>query len=97
MMDNQFSRFLAFVERLDNARIAYQIEHSREHAIMVIVFAPGEYWEVEFIDDGRIDVERYRSDGKILDEDSLEDLFALWSEERTAAESEKANDVVARK
>jgi hypothetical protein len=98
MKEEQFTRFLAFLERLDRAKIAYRIEHSREHAIMVLVFAPGEYWEVEFLDSGEIDVERYRSDGKILNEDSLEELFALWSEDQSPDEnSARAIDVVAQK
>jgi hypothetical protein len=50
---------------------------------MIVAFAPGEYWEIEFLDDGAIDIERYRSNGRILDENALEELFKLCSDEET--------------
>lgn len=81
MKANQFSRLLAFLERLDQAKISYSIRHSRDDALMIVAFAPGEYWEIEFLEDGDIDIERYRSNGHIDDESILEELFALWSEE----------------
>jgi len=80
MSANQFSKLIAFVERLDEAKIPYTMEHSREDAIMIIAFAPGEYWEIEFLEDGEIDIERYRSDGKIHDESILEELLELCSD-----------------
>lgn len=84
-MKNQFNRLMAFLERLDDAKIPYTMRHSRDDAIMVVAFAPGEYWEIEFIQDGDIDIERYRSDGKIHDESVLDQLFELWSDPREDA------------
>ena len=49
-MKNQFSELIAFLERLDEAKIHYTLEHSRDNAIQVTAFAPGEYWEIEFIE-----------------------------------------------
>jgi len=80
MNDNRFSQFLTFLERLDEVKIPYQLQHSRDNAIMITAFAPGEYWEIEFIDDGEIEIERYRSDGKIHDASILDELFALCSD-----------------
>ncbi len=97
MKDNPLNRLLSFLERLDNAKISYRLEHSRENALMVVSYAPGEYWEIEFLEDGAIDIERYRSNGKILDESALEEFFALWSEEKPAQQAMKQNDIVARK
>jgi hypothetical protein len=88
MNGNHFSNLLAFLERLDHAKIPYQMQHSRDDALMVTAFAPGEYWEIEFVDDGSIDIERYRSDGKIYDASILEELFARCSDaEETPAEA----------
>jgi hypothetical protein len=87
MSANQFSRVLALLQRLDEAKIPYTMEHSREDALMILAFAPGEYWEIEFLEDGRVDVERYRSDGRIHDESAVEQLFALWSEDENAVEA----------
>ena len=86
MTANHFSKLIAFLERLDQSKIPYTMEHSREDAIMILAFAPGEYWEIEFLQDGEIDIERYRSDGHIEDEAALEELFRLCSDEETLAE-----------
>ena len=81
MRQNHFNKLLSLLERLDKAKITYTMEHSREDAIMVIAFAPGEYWEIEFVADGDIDIERYRSDGHVADDSALSELFALCSDE----------------
>src|SRR5271170_1570692 len=82
--NNQFSRFLAFLERLDAARIRhYSLAHTRDNAIMVCVVSPGTYWEIEFLEDGDVEVERYVSTGKIEDEDALTGLFDAFSDEPT--------------
>ncbi len=85
MNPNPFDRLIAFLERLDEASIPYRLDHSRDDAIMIVAFAPGEYWEIEFLADGGIDIERFRSNGEIHDESALEELFALWSDEEPLA------------
>jgi hypothetical protein len=96
-MKSQFSKLMAFLDRLDNAKIPYDLKHSRDDAIMIVAFAPGEYWEIEFTDDGDIDVERYRSDGHIDDESVLEELFEMWTEpESENQEPQKSQDAIAR-
>jgi hypothetical protein len=44
---------------------------------MVAVAVPGKRWEIEFIDDGSIEVEVFRSDGRIGDRAEIEQLFEL--------------------
>ena len=90
MNRNQFDKMLAFLERLDAAKISYTMEHSRDDAIMVVAFAPGEYWEIEFVADGDVDVERYRSDGHIDDESAFDELFDLCSDEEKLESPEPA-------
>jgi hypothetical protein len=97
MKANQFSKLLAFLERLDQARVPYQMRHSREDALMVIAFAPGQYWEIEFLEDGDIDIERYRSDGRIDDDSILEELFALWADDKPPTDGAGAYNVTSRK
>ncbi len=89
---NPFDKLLAFLERLDAAKIPYSMEHSRDDAVMLIAFAPGEYWEIEFLADGEIEIERYRSNGHIDDESVLDELFALCADE----EKPETHDAAAR-
>ena len=77
MKKSPYGKLLALLERLDEAEIPYTLAHSREDAVMICAFAPGEYWEIEFMEDGEVDIERYRSDGHIHDEAALAELFAI--------------------
>jgi hypothetical protein len=97
-MNNHSHQLLAFLERLDQADISYTIEHSRDNAVQITAFAPGEYWEIEFIENEGIEIERFRSNGKIYDESVLEDLFALCSDEEAVTKKVvKSNAAVTRK
>lgn len=93
MQTNQFNRLLAFLERLAQAKISYQLKHSRDDALMIVVYAPGEYWEIEFVADGDIDIERYRSNGRVEDDSVLEELFALWSHDENSSTQAVSQDV----
>jgi hypothetical protein len=64
------------LQELDRRREWYRIERHRV-AIMVVVHPPGEYWEIEFMDEGGIEIERFRSNGVIGDERLLDDLWPL--------------------
>lgn len=80
LAQTSLGKLLAFLERLEQARIWYRLEHIRE-SVMVTVAIPGEFWEVEFFEDGHVEVERYVSPGNIEGEDVLERLFAEAAEE----------------
>ena len=67
---------MIFLKRLDGAKIHHQLTCQRDHAIMVLVTLPGERWEIEFIDDGSVEVERFMSDGEIAGEEVFTELFA---------------------
>jgi len=68
-----FSDLLAFLRRLEAARIHYTLRHSRDDAVMVEIAVPGERWEVDFLEDGDVDVEVFRSDGGVKAADGLLD------------------------
>lgn len=71
-----FSRLLDFLRRLRQQKLAFDLRHSRDDAIMVEVNIPGERWEIEFLEDGEIEVEVFRSGGEIHDEQWLDKLLA---------------------
>ena len=47
---------------------------------MVTTAIPGERWEIEFFDDGRVEIERFVSSGEIEDMSSLDTLFSLMDD-----------------
>ena len=84
----KWERLMEFLQRLQDAEMAYELKHSRDDAVSVWVDAVTEKWEVDFVTDGSIDVEVFASDGSVHDEDALDELFerALEEEEETEAE-----------
>jgi hypothetical protein len=73
--DTPFEAALAFVDRLEAAKIWHRLEVVRD-ALMVVAVLPGEHWEVEFFPDGHVEVERFRSNGEIAGPEVLPELFA---------------------
>ncbi len=45
--------------------------------VMVVATLPGERWEIEFMDEDGVEIERFTSDGTITYEIDLDDLAAL--------------------
>ena len=74
-MGSPFEKLLAIVDRFEEARIWYTLSRVRPEAIMIHTAAPGERWEIEVLDDGTVDVEIFRSDGSIQDEQAVDDFF----------------------
>src|SRR2546421_8301294 len=68
MNGNQFGKLIAFLERLDSAKIAYTLGHDSYDSIQVTIVIPGEHWEVDFLESGDVYVERFRSKGEIQEE-----------------------------
>ena len=71
---------LSFLARLKEAKIHYSLKHSRDKAIMVLISVPGEHWEIEFLADGSVEIEIFKSDGEIYDEKLLDELFDKFSD-----------------
>jgi hypothetical protein len=88
MNSDAFSRMLALLQRLREAKIAYSLRQSRDEALLIEVNVPGERWEIEFVDYGdevQVEIERFLSTGQIDDESALDELFAKFSDEQEQA------------
>jgi hypothetical protein len=73
---SDLSELTKLLDRLDEAGIHYTLASVSEGAIMVSIDAPGEeHWEVEFMSDGDIEIEVFKSDGQVFDYSIIEDLF----------------------
>jgi hypothetical protein len=83
--ETPFDRFLDFIRACKDVRAWYRIESIRDNTVMVLSKLPGQYWEIEFFDNGELEIERYFSPGKIeTNEDLLDDLISAWNDEREA-------------
>jgi hypothetical protein len=76
--DSVFGRLLDFLNRLDQANAWYRLGHTRPESVMVEVALPSWHWEVEFMADGAVEIERYQSLAGVEDKPTLlEDLLTV--------------------
>jgi len=80
MKQDTFTRLTASLQSLERGKIHYTLQGCRDEAMMVCVTVPGERWEVEFLTDGSVEVERFISDGAIYGEDILDKLLTKYSD-----------------
>jgi hypothetical protein len=81
-----FDKLLRFLTRLEQTGAPYLVKHSRPEAIVVVTGIAEQYWEVEFFDDGHVEIERFYSDAQIDgDERLLDDLVGWWEGDDAAA------------
>jgi len=71
---------LVFLTRLKAARIYYRLSDPTEGAVMVEVSVPGERWEIEFHEDGRISVEVFVSRNGVQSQELIDELFKRFSD-----------------
>jgi hypothetical protein len=74
------SKAAEFCRQLDRRHVAYELQIVRDEALMMSVAVPGERWEVEFFDDGRIELERFVSQGVAEAPSALAELVAWFDE-----------------
>lgn len=78
---SDLSELTDLLDRLDAAEIQYTLASVSEGSIVVGIEVPGEHWNVEFMDDGDIEVEIFKSDGQVFDHSIIEDLFEADEDE----------------
>lgn len=66
---------ILFLNKLEDSNIFYKLNKVRNEAIMVEIVVPGQRWEVEFMEDGTVEIEKFISDGDYYDVKEIETLF----------------------
>ena len=67
-------KLIGFLNGLEEREIYYRLNKIRD-SILVEIAVPGERWEVEFLADGEVLLERFHSSGKLEEEKELEQLL----------------------
>ena len=70
----------SFLMELDKRKIHYNLHRIRHESIMVDVAVPGQRWEIELMQDGTIEIEKFISDGHIFDEKEIAELYKQFSD-----------------
>lgn len=68
------------LNKLEDSNIFYKLNKVRDDAIMVEVAVPGQRLEVEFMEDGTVEIEKFISDGDFYDIKEIETLFKDFSD-----------------
>ena len=77
---SSLTKLLNFLDSLENVKIHYRLSHVRD-SLMVEIDVPGEKWEVEFFDNGEIEIERFVSTFvHPITDDELAQLVAEYSD-----------------
>ena len=74
-------KLIEFLNILEAGNVFYQLGKIRD-GILITIVVPGERWEVEFLIDGDIDIERFVSDGNIEGEKELRCLVERFFENK---------------
>lgn len=71
-----FGRVLDLLNRMDEAHVYYKLDPTRPESVMVDVAVPGWRWEIEFLADGSLEIERLQSRSGVETNPALiEELF----------------------
>ncbi|RCJ17518.1 hypothetical protein A6S26_30700 [Nostoc sp. ATCC 43529] len=97
MKSHGFGKLVTFLNKLEQEKISYTLAHHRDETIMVNVAVAGERWEVEFFEDGSVEVERFVSSGEINGEEVFSELFAMYAEPESNSVKLSQNTNLARK
>lgn len=76
----ELKEFIALLNKLEENSIFYKLNKVRNEAIMIEVAIPGQRWEIEFLEDGTVDIEKFISDKDMYDVNELETLFKEFSD-----------------
>lgn len=77
----EIKEFIHFLNKLEEKKIYYKLDKIRNESILVEIVMPGQRWEVEFMEDSSIEIEKFISDSDgLYDERELEVLFMDFSD-----------------
>lgn len=71
---------LDLLQRFKDAQIFYKLSDPTQGAIMIEATVPGERWEIELHEDGRLSVEAFVSQGGVQGPDRLEEFFKRFEQ-----------------
>jgi hypothetical protein len=74
---NEFNDFL---NKLEDSSIFYRLNKFSKESIMVEVVVPGQRWEIEFMNDGSVVIEKFISNDDFYDATEIDVLFRDFSD-----------------
>jgi hypothetical protein len=76
---NAFRTLMGILQRLDAAKIHHSLASYRNDAVSVTAVVPGERWEIDVLESGEVDFERFTTAGDLEDERALDDSIRKFT------------------
>ena len=81
MKPDPFAKLTGIMRALEAAQIHFTVARYRDDAVSIQATVPGERWEIDVLDDGDVDFERFVSDGGVTrGETELRAFIARFAE-----------------
>lgn len=79
---NGMEKLFAMINKLHRGKKIFFMAMHREdeYPIMVKLEVPNEYWEIEFFESGEVEIEVFKSDGRIYGEEVLSELIKVFAD-----------------
>ncbi|WP_461615507.1 hypothetical protein [Clostridium sp. Marseille-QA1073] len=77
---NSLNDINKFLNILDENNIYYRLNKIRSECIIIEVAVPGQRWEIEFMEDGTVEIEKFISDGLFYGKEELKVLLSEFSD-----------------
>jgi hypothetical protein len=74
-----FGRLMKIVRALEAARIHFTVTRYRSDAVSVLATVPGERWEIDVLETGEIEFERFASAGGVTGKSELKRAIAKFA------------------
>ena len=75
-----FAKLMEIIRALKTAQIHYRVDQNRYDGISIEATVPDERWEIDVLEDGEVDFERFISDGGVKGEEVMNLSIAKWAE-----------------
>ena len=76
---DKLNELINFLDKLDDVKLRYRLNKIRD-SVLVEITVPGERWEVEFMTNGEIVIEKFLSDGQMFGKEEIDILFRDFSD-----------------
>jgi hypothetical protein len=80
MKPEPFAKLMSIIRALEEAQIHYIVTHYRSDAVSIQATVPGERWEIDVLEDGDVDFERFVSAGGVTGETVMNQFIARFAE-----------------
>ncbi len=80
MKTDAYAKLMAIIRALEAAQIHFVLSYNRDEAVSIHATVPGERWEIDVLESGDVDFERFVSTDGVTGEAEMNDFIARFAE-----------------